>query len=277
MLGLGEGPAHTLATMNPNFKRGETHQRTVDAIDEDAVISLYDQRRLGRRRMRRVVHAQAGRARATPRARLASLLALGAPGRLLASALRRRRAERRTWANPRQIPRECRRTAQDVGSALFETSPGRCANARDWASQEAAAPPMKKPIRELFDLRAGELAPTLLMSVYFFLVITSFWILKPIKKSLFLRFYKAEPLELLGMSSSDARAEQLAKMLNMLVAVAGGRAVHPPVRALSARAPHLRAQRAVLLAFRRSSRSVVDRPGELPSGRSTCSATCSTC
>src|SRR5688572_14558975 len=28
VLGLGEGPEHTLATMNPNFKRGEMHQRT---------------------------------------------------------------------------------------------------------------------------------------------------------------------------------------------------------------------------------------------------------
>jgi ATP:ADP antiporter, AAA family len=78
---------------------------------------------------------------------------------------------------------------------------------------------MKKQIRELFDVRAGELVPTLLMSVYFFLVITSFWILKPIKKSLFLRFYKAEPLELFGLVFPDARAEQLAKILNMVVAV----------------------------------------------------------
>jgi hypothetical protein len=42
VLGLGEGPEHTLATMNPNFKRGELHQRTVDVIDENAVISLYE-------------------------------------------------------------------------------------------------------------------------------------------------------------------------------------------------------------------------------------------
>jgi hypothetical protein len=42
VLGLGEGPEHTLATMNPNFKRGETHQRTVDTIDENAVITLYE-------------------------------------------------------------------------------------------------------------------------------------------------------------------------------------------------------------------------------------------
>jgi hypothetical protein len=43
VLGLGEGPEHTFATMNPNFKRGETHQRTIDGIDEEAVTSLYDQ------------------------------------------------------------------------------------------------------------------------------------------------------------------------------------------------------------------------------------------
>src|SRR5690349_8918249 len=78
---------------------------------------------------------------------------------------------------------------------------------------------MKKQIRELFDVRAGEVVPTLLMSLYFFLVITSFWLLKPIKKSLFLRFYKAEPLELFGLVFPDARAEQLAKILNMVVAV----------------------------------------------------------
>jgi hypothetical protein len=42
VLGLGEGPEHTLATMNPNFKRGETHQRTIDVIDENAVITLYE-------------------------------------------------------------------------------------------------------------------------------------------------------------------------------------------------------------------------------------------
>lgn len=57
------------------------------------------------------------------------------------------------------------------------------------------------------------------MSTYFFLVITSFWILKPIKKSLFLRFHKAEPLQLWGMVFEGARAEQLAKLLNMAVAV----------------------------------------------------------
>jgi AAA family ATP:ADP antiporter len=75
-----------------------------------------------------------------------------------------------------------------------------------------------KKLRELFDIRAKEVLPTLLMSAYFFLVITSFWILKPIKKSLFLRSYKAAPLALWGTVFEGARAEQLAKMLNMAVA-----------------------------------------------------------
>ncbi len=38
--------------------------------------------------------------------------------------------------------------------------------------------------KDLFDIRPGERALAGLMFVYFFLVITSFWILKPIKKSI---------------------------------------------------------------------------------------------
>ncbi len=78
---------------------------------------------------------------------------------------------------------------------------------------------MKKFAQRWFELRPGEVLPTALMSGYFFLVITTFWILKPIKKSLFLRFHKAQPLELFGTVFRDARAEQLAKLLNMAVAV----------------------------------------------------------
>ncbi len=76
-----------------------------------------------------------------------------------------------------------------------------------------------KPYKSWFGLKSGESLTTLLMSAYFFLVITSFQILKPIKKSLFLRFHKAEPLELMGVLFDGARAEQLAKLMNMLVAV----------------------------------------------------------
>ncbi len=42
------------------------------------------------------------------------------------------------------------------------------------------------PFKAIFDIRKSELPLALLMFSYFFLVITSFWILKPIKKSLFI-------------------------------------------------------------------------------------------
>ena len=39
------------------------------------------------------------------------------------------------------------------------------------------------------DIRREELPLALLMFGYFFLVITTFWILKPLKKGLFIEFY----------------------------------------------------------------------------------------
>jgi ATP:ADP antiporter, AAA family len=80
------------------------------------------------------------------------------------------------------------------------------------------------PIKPFFDLRRHERAPTLLMSAYFFLVITIFWILKPIKKSLFLRFYAERGFDpglgvWHGLSPLDGpQAELFAKVLNMIVA-----------------------------------------------------------
>jgi hypothetical protein len=45
------------------------------------------------------------------------------------------------------------------------------------------------PLRAMFTVRRSELPLTLMMFIYFFLVITSFWILKPLKKALFIEFY----------------------------------------------------------------------------------------
>ena len=60
------------------------------------------------------------------------------------------------------------------------------------------------------------------MFFYFFLVITTFWILKPIKKGLFISYYKGVGgFDLLGWWQMDAaQAELLAKVLNMAVAAA---------------------------------------------------------
>jgi AAA family ATP:ADP antiporter len=52
------------------------------------------------------------------------------------------------------------------------------------------------------------------MFFYFFLVITTFWILKPIKKDVFVAFYNAHELG----SLDGADVEQLAKVANMIVA-----------------------------------------------------------
>jgi len=93
----------------------------------------------------------------------------------------------------------------------------------------------KQPFKAMFDIRRSELPFTLLMFSYFFLVISSFWILKPIKKSMFIEFYHQDGFLInfdtlnLYLSSininlshwhlSAAQAELIAKELNMLVAI----------------------------------------------------------
>lgn len=73
-------------------------------------------------------------------------------------------------------------------------------------------------LRAIFDVRRGERAVAGLMAFYFFLVITSFWILKPIKKTLFISHYAADGFNLLGGHFDAPSAELLAKVMNMLVA-----------------------------------------------------------
>jgi len=68
------------------------------------------------------------------------------------------------------------------------------------------------------DIRREELPLALLMFGYFFLVITTFWVLKPIKKQLFVTYYDEVGFDLLGWHLGAAQAEQLAKVLNMVVA-----------------------------------------------------------
>ena len=79
---------------------------------------------------------------------------------------------------------------------------------------------MKKesPLKAIFDIRKSELPLALLMFSYFFLVITSFWVLKPIKKSLFIQFYEQGGFDLFAWHMSGPQAELLAKVLNMVVA-----------------------------------------------------------
>jgi AAA family ATP:ADP antiporter len=76
----------------------------------------------------------------------------------------------------------------------------------------------KGTLRAVFDIRRAELPLALLMFGYFFLVITTFWILKPIKKSTFIEFYEQGGFQLLAWQLDGPQAELLAKVLNMVVA-----------------------------------------------------------
>ncbi len=76
----------------------------------------------------------------------------------------------------------------------------------------------KSPLKAIFDVKRHELPFALSMFAYFLLVITSFWVLKPIKKSLFIEYYDESGFDLLAWHMTASQAELVAKMLNMAVA-----------------------------------------------------------
>jgi ATP:ADP antiporter, AAA family len=68
-------------------------------------------------------------------------------------------------------------------------------------------------------VRRGEWPFASLMFAYVFLVIATFWILKPLKKGLFIGHYDRTGLDAFGRHLAAAEVELLAKVLNMVVAV----------------------------------------------------------
>lgn len=74
------------------------------------------------------------------------------------------------------------------------------------------------PFKQIFNIKRSELPQSLSMGFTFFLIICVFWILKPIKKGIFLSFYKTEGFTFLGTLYSAEQAELIAKVLNMVVA-----------------------------------------------------------
>ncbi|MDH5671830.1 MAG: MFS transporter [Myxococcales bacterium] len=76
----------------------------------------------------------------------------------------------------------------------------------------------KSPLRAFFDIRREELPDAIMMFSYFLLVITTFWVLKPLKKSLFISHYDVTGLDLVALHLSAAQTELLAKVLNLVVA-----------------------------------------------------------
>jgi AAA family ATP:ADP antiporter len=81
---------------------------------------------------------------------------------------------------------------------------------------------MNAPLERPAAPRRGrdELLLSAAMLGYFFLIITSFWVLKPLKKALFVERYDEGGLELFGVVLRASQAELLAKVLNLACAVA---------------------------------------------------------
>lgn len=71
-----------------------------------------------------------------------------------------------------------------------------------------------------FDIRSGEAPKAFGLSFYFFLVIAIFWVLKPLKRGLLIGYFGEDPITMAGWTLSGAEAEQMGKVLNMIVAYA---------------------------------------------------------
>ena len=80
------------------------------------------------------------------------------------------------------------------------------------------AEPKPGILKSIVNIKKEELPLALLMFSYFFLVITSFWILKPIKKSIFIEYYDQSGFDLFSWVMRASQAELLAKVLNMFMA-----------------------------------------------------------
>lgn len=68
---------------------------------------------------------------------------------------------------------------------------------------------------ELFDVRRGEWPVALGLSGFFFIVIAAFWVVKPIKRGLFLSAYQGTDVVLWGWSFEPAELEQIGKVVNL--------------------------------------------------------------
>lgn len=67
-------------------------------------------------------------------------------------------------------------------------------------------------------LQPQERKRTLLLSIYFFLIIATFWILKPLKRGVIIHYFAQHPMDIFGWEIRGAEAEQIAKILNLIAA-----------------------------------------------------------
>ena len=79
---------------------------------------------------------------------------------------------------------------------------------------------MREKFFKIIDQLLGkQKARALVMFLLFFLAMTIFWILKPIKKGTFISYFRVNTLDLWGTSLGGAEAEQLAKLTVVFVAL----------------------------------------------------------
>lgn len=77
----------------------------------------------------------------------------------------------------------------------------------------------KTVLNELKNLLRNQKGEIAVLSILFFLATAVFWILKPIKKGIFISYFKANTLEFAGNQLNGAQAEQLAKLTLVLTAL----------------------------------------------------------
>lgn len=71
---------------------------------------------------------------------------------------------------------------------------------------------------QLFTIPKRDRLFSLYMFTSFFLIVTTYWMLKPLKKAMFISYHKLHALSFLGQTINAAQAELLAKELNIAVA-----------------------------------------------------------
>lgn len=74
-------------------------------------------------------------------------------------------------------------------------------------------------VKELWMLRVHERWHAILMFSYFFLIISTYWLIKPIKKALLVGYYQVTGLTIFGRHLDAAQVELVAKEFNMFLAL----------------------------------------------------------
>lgn len=72
-------------------------------------------------------------------------------------------------------------------------------------------------VDQFADIRRDEWRQASLLSFFFFLVIATFWILKPLKRGVLINYFGDQPLHFFGLTFAGAESEQIAKILNLIV------------------------------------------------------------